>query len=421
MPKTIMIDPEVVFARDSIHFTDIEVNAYDKTIEEELKRYAKEDLVHMFEDMCAIREFETILNEIKIKGIYKGVAYNHLGPAHLSIGPGGGRGRDGLLPDARRSHLRLAPQPRRDSGQGLLRHSHAERRRTCSRSCGSYLDGAILRPLEKGHSGTRAGAGRASSWSTAPTARSSPARPVSTAAWAARCTPSSRRSASIRTTPSWAARVPSPRARPCSSASTASPASWSPTSATPPSAAARSGKGITFASMDQYRTLWDPALGGGLPIIFNCMNNFYGMGGQPLGETMGCEFIARIGAGVNPEQMHAERVNGYDPLPVIDAFRRKKQLLAGRPGPGPARHGHLPHQRALAVGRLQLPLQGGNREVAEGGFHPRLPRASSSIAAISLESALDETRAGDQPTRSSRCSSWRSISKPRRASPSTPT
>ena len=74
-------------------------------------------------------------------------------------------------------------------------------------------------------------------------------------------------------------------------------------------------------------------LGGGLPIIFNCMNNFYGMGGQTLGETMGIDAIARIGAGVNPEQMHAERINGYDPLPVIDAFRRKKQTLLEGRGP----------------------------------------------------------------------------------------
>jgi 2-oxoisovalerate dehydrogenase E1 component len=85
--------------------------------------------------------------------------------------------------------------------------------------------------------------------------------------------------------------------------------------------------------MDQYRTLWDQALGGGLPIIFNCMNNFYGMGGQPFGETMGMQYAARLGAGVNPEQMHAERVNGYDPLPVIDAFRRKKQVLLEGRGP----------------------------------------------------------------------------------------
>src|SRR5438552_3395013 len=90
---------------------------------------------------------------------------------------------------------------------------------------------------------------------------------------------------------------------------------------------------MTLSAMDQYRKLWDESLGGGLPILFNCMNNFYGMGGQPFGETMAVEFIARIGAGVNPEQMHAERVNGYDPLPVIDAFRRKKQVIAEGRGP----------------------------------------------------------------------------------------
>ena len=92
-------------------------------------------------------------------------------------------------------------------------------------------------------------------------------------------------------------------------------------------------EGITFASMDQYRKLWDQALGGGLPIIFNCMDNFYGMGGQPNGETMGQQLIARVGAGVNPEQMHTERVNGYNPLAVIDAFERKKQILAEGRGP----------------------------------------------------------------------------------------
>src|SRR6185437_15182617 len=92
-------------------------------------------------------------------------------------------------------------------------------------------------------------------------------------------------------------------------------------------------EGINFSAMDQYRKLWDKSLGGGLPIIFNCMDNHYGMGGQPQGETMGCGFIARIGAGVNPDQMHAERVNGYDPLAVIDAFRRKKCVLQSGQGP----------------------------------------------------------------------------------------
>jgi 2-oxoisovalerate dehydrogenase E1 component len=61
------------------------------------------------------------------------------------------------------------------------------------------------------------------------------------------------------------------------------------------------------------------------------MNNFYGMGGQPEGETTGMQAIARFGAGVNPEQMHAEEINGYNPLAVIDAFERARvTLLAGR-------------------------------------------------------------------------------------------
>ena len=136
-------------------------------------------------------------------------------------------------------------------------------------------------------------------------------------------------------------------------------------------------EGITFSAMDQYRKLWDESLGGGLPIIFNCMNNFYGMGGQPVGETMGVQFIARIGAGVNPDQMHAERVNGYDPLPVIDAFRRKKQVLHGRPRAGAARYGHVPHQRPLAVGCVELSLQGRDRALAAGRFDPRLPRQAA--------------------------------------------
>ena len=46
------------------------------------------------------------------------------------------------------------------------------------------------------------------------------------------------------------------------------------------------------------------------------------------------EVLARLGAGVNPEQMHAERVDGYNPLAVIDAIARKKEVIAKGDGPG---------------------------------------------------------------------------------------
>ena len=89
-------------------------------------------------------------------------------------------------------------------------------------------------------------------------------------------------------------------------------------------------EGMTFAAMDQFKQLWEGDMKGGLPVIINIMDNQYGMGGQTRGETMGFDFAARIGAGVNPEQMHAERVDGFNPLAVIDAYRRKKAILEKR-------------------------------------------------------------------------------------------
>ncbi|MBR5680854.1 MAG: dehydrogenase, partial [Clostridia bacterium] len=71
----------------------------------------------------------------------------------------------------------------------------------------------------------------------------------------------------------------------------------------------------------------------GMPILFNVFNNFYGMGGQTMGETMGFTNPARLAAGFNPTEMHAEKVNGYDPLAVIDATKRKKELLLNGQGP----------------------------------------------------------------------------------------
>src|ERR1039457_1101919 len=86
MTKSLAIEPKAEFSPDLIHFSDIPVNAYCRTLEEERSRYSTDDFVEIWRDMCAIREFETILNDIKIKGSYRGVTYNHAGPAHLSLG-----------------------------------------------------------------------------------------------------------------------------------------------------------------------------------------------------------------------------------------------------------------------------------------------------------------------------------------------
>jgi len=91
---------------------------------------------------------------------------------------------------------------------------------------------------------------------------------------------------------------------------------------------------LNMAAMDQFTQLWDKGFNnGGLPIIFNFFNNLYGMGGQTIGETMGYNMLARVGAAVNPDQMHSERVDGFNPLAVIDAMRRKMELIKSGKAP----------------------------------------------------------------------------------------
>ena len=285
----------------------------------------------IWQDMAAIREFETILNEIKTKRIYKGIAYDHLGPAHLSIGQEASAvGMAFLLtPDdhiygSHRSHGEILAK-----GFSAIRTLEDSRLFEIMRS---YLEGAILRPLENVHQGSvqelaikflifgafselfakETGLNRGLGGSMHAFFTPFGIFPNNAIVGG---------SGSIAPGAALFKRVnrkPGIVVANIGDASFGCGPVW---------------EGITFASMDQYRKLWDKDLGGGLPIIFNCMNNQYGMGGQPFGETMGCEFIARIGAAVNPDQMHAERVNGYDPLAVIDAFRRKIKIIAQGKGP----------------------------------------------------------------------------------------
>ena len=86
MPKSQYLDPKECRKSGFIHFEDIPVNQYNKTIAEEKKIYTKEDFMRIFRDMAIIREFETMLYSIKTTNHYNGVDYNNPGPAHLSTG-----------------------------------------------------------------------------------------------------------------------------------------------------------------------------------------------------------------------------------------------------------------------------------------------------------------------------------------------
>jgi 2-oxoisovalerate dehydrogenase E1 component len=331
MPKSILIVPEQVFQRATIHLNDIRVNAYQKSAEQEAAEFSREELLAIWQQMCAIRHFETILNEIKTKGAFQGVTYNHAGPAHLSIGQEAA---------AVGMAFSLAPEDHifgshRSHGEILAKAFSTIRQLSDERLLDimkSYMDGALLRQTEKGYQGDVKGlAARFFVYGTYSElfARETGINRGLGGSMHAFFPPFGiypnnaivGGSGSIAPGAALYKRVNrKPGIVVCNigDASFGCGPVW---------------EGITFASMDQYRTLWDQSLGGGLPIIFNCMNNFYGMGGQTCGETMGVQFIARVGAGVNPEQMHAERVNGYDPLPVIEAFRRKKKVLEQGLGP----------------------------------------------------------------------------------------
>lgn len=86
MPKNVFIDPKEVRKPGFVEFGKIPVNQYQKTVEQEKMNFSKDDFMGIYHDMTAIREFETMINQIKIAGEYKGIAYNHPGPAHLGIG-----------------------------------------------------------------------------------------------------------------------------------------------------------------------------------------------------------------------------------------------------------------------------------------------------------------------------------------------
>ena len=68
MPKSQFIDPVEVRKPGSIQFKEIPVNQYNKSIEEEKANFSNDEFINIFHDMSLIREFETMLNLIKIKG-----------------------------------------------------------------------------------------------------------------------------------------------------------------------------------------------------------------------------------------------------------------------------------------------------------------------------------------------------------------
>lgn len=332
MPKSQFVDPNEIRKKGKIKFKDIDVNQYSKSIEDEKKNFSNDQFMDIYKDMAVIREFESMLNAIKTTGQYNGVEYNHPGPAHLSIGQEASVVGQAYLLDEKdfifgshRSHGEIL-------AKGLSAIAKLDEKSLMD-IMESYFDGKILRVVEKNFK-TDCVKELAVSFLIYGTLAEIFARETGFhrglgGSMHAFFTPFGiypnnaivGGSADVATGAALFKKVNQKEGIVIANIGDASLGCgpvW---------------EAMAFASMDQFTKLWEGAYKGGLPIIFNFFNNQYGMGGQTNGETMGYEFLARFGAGVNPDQMHAERIDGYNPLAVIDAIKRKKQILVDKKGP----------------------------------------------------------------------------------------
>jgi 2-oxoisovalerate dehydrogenase E1 component len=331
MPKNQNIDPKIVRKAQFIEFGKIPVNQYHKTPADEKDNFSTDDFIRIYHDMVIIREFETMLNLIKTTNEYRGISYNHPGPAHLSVGQEAAAvgmaytlNTDDYIFGSHRSHGEIL-------AKGLSAISKLDEDALYD-IMKAYFSGKTLKVVEKGFSGSVSDlAVRFLLYGALAEifAREYGFNKGLGGSMHAFFTPFGiypnnaivGGSGDISVGAALYKKINGKQGIVVCNIGDASMGCgpvW---------------EGISFATMDQYRTLWQGDQNGGLPLIFNFMNNLYGMGGQTTGETMGYGLLARIGAGVNPEMMHAERIDGYNPLAVIDAFRRKREVLNEKKGP----------------------------------------------------------------------------------------
>lgn len=331
MPKSLFVDPKKVRKAEKLKIKDIPVNQYQSDFEKELKTYGAEKLKRILYDMQTIRAFENMLNTFKTQGAWENIEYNHKGPAHLSMGQEAAAvgqcvnlGIDDFIFGSHRSH-----------GEILAKcYSAVEKlsEKELEKIMKEFLGGDTLKMAEKisyknvkdlaenfvlygtlaeifaRNAGFNRGLGGSMHAYFLPFG-SMPNNAIVGG------------SADIATGAALFKRINKKNGIVVSNVGDAALGCgpvW---------------EAMMMAAMDQYKTLWPESAGGAPPILFNFFNNFYGMGGQTCGETMGYGYVARVGAGVNPQNMHAERVDGYNPLAVADAIARKKAILLKGDGP----------------------------------------------------------------------------------------
>jgi len=391
MTKSLFIDPREVRQPGWIEFGRIPVNQYARTLEEEKAFYSRDDFLRIYRDMRIIREFETMLYQVKTTNSYNGVEYSNPGPAHLSMGQEAAAvGQSYLLTvddfifGSHRSHGEILAK-----GLSAIHRLPDE---TLLSIMESFLGGDTFRVVEK------AAAGRAIGIKDLAVdflVYGALAEIFAKATGFHRGLGGSMHAFFLPF-----GIYPNNAIVGGSADITVGAALYKKINRKNGVVVCNIGDGslgcgpvweaFMMALMDQYETLWEGDMKGGLPLIFNIMDNQYAMGGQTRGETMGYDQLARIGA-ISPDMMHAERVDGYNPLAVIDAMRRKLGLIAEKKGPilmdllTYRYSGHSPSD-AMSY-RTREEMEAWEREDSIASFRLRLLEAG--IAAVSDLDALD--------------------------------
>jgi 2-oxoisovalerate dehydrogenase E1 component len=331
MSKQLYVDPNVVRAPGKITFTDIPVNTYQKKVKDELGNFTTEEFKNIYRDMLVLREFETMIQDIKTTSEYKGVSYTHPGPAHLGIGQEASAVGEAFMLDvddmifgSHRSHCDIlakglsAIEKLSDDeltaimkdflGGKTLAVAETEPYETVKDLAINFLLYGAMAEIFARETGFNRGLG-----------------------------------GSMHTFFTPFGIYPNNAIVGGSGTIAMGAALYKRINRKPGIVVANLGDGslgrgpvleaLNMSGMGQLTELWDDDMKGGLPVMFNIFNNQYGMGGQTVGETMAYDAPARMGAGFNPNQMNAERVDGWNPLAVIDAYKRKKQLLLEGKGP----------------------------------------------------------------------------------------
>lgn len=330
MPKNLFIDPDTILKSGKITFDDIAVNAYSVPFSVEASRYQKKELLGLYRALKTVREFETALGKIK-KGLdYGGIRHSFQGPLHLSIGQEAASvgqayvlDRNDLTYGSHRGHGELIARGLRAieqfSEEELLSLMKAEQNGGILKTIETYNNSGNIRDLaldfflygamcEVFSKSTGFQQGMAGSMH----AFYLPFGIYPNNAIVGASAPIAAGSALYKKLQGEKGIVVSNTG----------------------DGAAGCGvfyEAMNFSAMDQYRCLWEKK--GNLPVIFAVSDNGYGMGGQTRGETMAYDLLARIGAGIAPNQLHAERINGNDVFAVIDAYKMKKRIAESGEGP----------------------------------------------------------------------------------------